>query len=134
MKALERNKKLYEALLQFTDYDIKPENLQAYFEKRKKLRDEKKITDRVLMEEMHFYDLLLTELKYIKPLNFKDTETQREILLMETTEKGWNFLESYETYIEKRKTNNYLLIFAIPAAIYYVLEIGKSIYYSFHIC
>ncbi|MGP8214000.1 MAG: hypothetical protein ACLQQ4_00410 [Bacteroidia bacterium] len=43
------------------------------------------------------------------------------------SEKGLMFMEYYETIKERKETNKYLIWVAIPAAIYYIIEIAKII-------
>jgi hypothetical protein len=108
MRALDRNKKVYDLLASFSTGNITDALLIGYND-----------TD-------SYYVLSFKKSGYIEGIEIPNQSTKYSI-----TDKGWECLKEHEKYLETKKTNEYLLIFAIPAALYYAMEIGKFIYTIF---
>lgn len=108
MRAIERNKKLYELLLSFTEKAITSNEVISY-------EDE----DKLMVST-------LAGLLYIKANIVKD-DKGNDYSVYNITHKGWEFLESYEAYIERKRTNYLLFFIGVPAFFYYA---GKIFLYA----
>jgi len=105
-KATERNKKLYAFLLTFEDGHTYLDEISNDIH-GKEVEDVKTYDDLVRFEKSFDNVNLLMAVKdsqYVKTTNVtRDDETQ--FTLIEITEKGWAFMERYETNLENKKTS-----------------------------
>ena len=108
LKAMERNKALYNALIEVSESGYT--GLEQFVPG---MAEASKVRERLL------------KLKYVHPK--ESISTQNTDIEYQITDDGWKFLESYEKYEERVRTNTLLLIIGIPAAIYYIFGIIEMI-------
>ncbi|HXP53180.1 MAG TPA: hypothetical protein VN922_24765 [Bacteroidia bacterium] len=104
MPAKERNQKLYEHLLTFTERGLYGDDLEKEL-KNTKSEDIKSLEDIENLNQSFNKANFLTQLwllKYIETKKFPDKNGKINSVI-EITELGWQFLERHETYLANKK-------------------------------
>lgn len=104
MTSLERNKKLYEHLVSFTDSNLNANELNDEIPKEdpKSLQDIEKHNN--TFERIGYIDKLL-DLKYIKVDRFTDYKTNKKYAVIKITESGWKFIQYHEDGLNNQLQN-----------------------------